>query len=233
MDEIAGLMLGESVRKQIYDFKQVDLDFDVNQYISNQIILEAYKWKKEAFKKVVMKYYEDYYRYRIEDGTYNDIIPLIKEVVDKKEKNNIKSDYLFVTVNPRPTVNITDFINICSKVITKPWIQKYLYVIEQRGANEDEVGKGFHAHFLIHKIPSKSFAHARREFESSFRKFCDTQNYHTFNFAFCKDLDIPKRQNYLVGLKADPEKHIKQEFDKKFRKIYEIPDYYGMLFIDP
>lgn len=231
MEEIAGLMLGDSVKKQIYDFKAVDVEVDIDKYVINQIGLEAYKWKKEAFKKVVMKYYEDYYRYRIEDGMYNDILPNIKDIIEKKEKKIIKTDYLFVTINPRPTVNIQDFKTVCNKAINKPWILRYLYVIEQRGENDEEVGKGFHAHFLIQKEPNKSFAHAKREFESTFRKFCDTQNYHTFNFACCIENDISKRQNYITGEKADPEKHLKQSFDKKFRTIYDIPSYYGQLFI--
>lgn len=200
------------------------LDFDANQI--QQKILSI---KRQAFKDVLLDTYKSYYRQEIANGKFDEIIPDLAVIRDGiNNKNN--SNYLWITINPRPSVNLIEFIKIVEKSLKKSWICKYLCVIEQRGCNEEEIGKGFHTHILIDKGDYR-FSHARREFVSTYNKVCDVQNYHTFNFNCCKEIDINKRQNYMLGRKADPEKHIKQDMDIIFRNRYNIPTFYGEMFI--
>lgn len=202
-------------------------------YLKSQVLSYDLEIRRKAFEKVLLEKYTNYYRNEIDNGNADNIFPLLakeRELSDEK----FTSKYLFVTINPRESYkDICDFKIVLEKAFTKPWINKFLYVIEQRGSSEkdDEIGKGFHMHCLIDKGDYR-FSHARREFVSTFRKICDTQNYHTFNFSYCKEADLAKRQNYMIGQKADPLKHQKQVIDKIFRAQWGIKSYYGDLFVE-
>ena len=211
------------------DLTQDEMNIRKENYLKGNVISYDMAIRREAFKRELLDKYRKHYREEIDTGNFDELFPILKTIRDKDD-DKFKSNFLFITVNPKPAILLPEFMNICSKVMTKPWINKYLYVLEQRGENDDDTGRGFHFHCLIDKGDYR-FSHARREFVSSFRKICDTQNYHTFNFAYCKEIDIKKRQNYMIGEKADPDKHLKQAYDKKWRKIYNIPDYYGDTFI--
>lgn len=211
------------------DMSQESRDKHKKAFLHSKVLEYDFAIRRKAFEKVMLEKYVSYYRREIDNEKADDLFPILKEERDASDEK-FKSNYLFITVNPKPSMLLPEFMNICSKVITKPWINKYLYVLEQRGENDDEIGKGFHFHCLIDKGDFR-WSHARREFVSTFRKVCDTQNYHTFNFSMCKESDLNNRQKYMLELKADPDKHLKQEYDKKWRKIYNIPDYYGELFI--
>lgn len=225
------------IQDKYYDEFMKSLDeFDASQeekqkrkegYVKGQILSYDMAVRREAFRKSLLAKYKKFFDEEMEN--YEKYFPILK-IQREREDERFKSNFLFITINPKPSILLPEFMNICSKVVTKPWINKYMYVLEQRGDNDDDIGRGFHLHLLIDKGDYR-FSHARREFVSSFRKVCDIQNYHTFNFAYCKESDINKRQNYMIGLKADPDKHKKQEYDKKWRKIYNIPDYYGVTFI--
>lgn len=205
--------------RKIYREKLIrDLDNDIQTKVLMECIHQRYR---QHFNRQLDE----------EDGSN---LPLIKEINDyneKKEKETVKSDYVFITVNPRPGVAINDFVKTVNKSVEKTFIKKSLHVIEQRGENMEELGKGFHTHILLNKGDYR-MSHLRREFARTFNKFCDVDNPHCFNVAICKNDDIVKRQNYMLSLKKDPAKHLKQEMDKHFRKKFNLPDYYGDRFDD-
>lgn len=218
--------------KESFDNNDISNDSKLQQILQfdkSQMDSKILQIKRQAFKDVLTDLYKSYYRDEISKGIYDELIPDLKIIRESKD-DKFKSNYLFITINPRPSVNLIEFTNLLAKSVTKSWICKYLYVIEQRSDNEDELGKGFHAHMLIDKGDYR-FSHANREFASTFKKVCDIQNFHTFNFALCKESDLSKRQNYMLGRKADIEKHKKQDMDILFRKRYNFSDYYGDKFI--
>lgn len=209
--------------------QDADLPLEERQiYINNVSMQIDQKIKYQALKEVLMSKYKQYYHSLIEEGDADDILPLLKEIRDYEDAK-VKTNYIFITVNPYPNIGLQDFINVCHKVSTKKWINQYVYVIEQRGENLEEIGKGFHFHMLLDKGDYR-MSHLRREFISSFKKMCDTSNFHCFNISYCKVNDLKKRQNYIVGQKKDSHKHLKQEYDKVFRARYNLKPYYGELF---
>jgi len=190
--------------------------------------------KAQALKEVLISRYKAHYSMLLDSGDADDILPIIKELREKEDKD-FKSDYLFITVSPRPPFNIESqkkFINICLKVFNKPWIKQYCAVFEQRGETDENSGYGFHMHMLLNKGDYR-ISHLRREFVSSFNRICDTSNLSCFNISYCKEEDIGKRQNYMIGRKADESKWLKQDMDKIWRRRYGISEYYGELFIKP
>lgn len=191
----------------------------------------------QAFEAEVVKAKREYFKLLMDAGQADDVLPFLvhkreleKDIKDKEDKK-FKTDFIFLTVNPRSNVLLSDFVNICHKCVNKSYIKQFLYVIEQRGESEDELGKGFHAHFLINKGDYRP-SHFNRDFASNFKKVCDVDNMHCFNVQLCKPQDVPKRQNYITSIKDDVAKHTKQQFDKIFRKKYAIKDYYGELYKD-
>lgn len=187
--------------------------------------------KLQALKEILLSRYKSYYNMLIDSGDADELFPVLKELREKEDMN-CKTNFLFITINPRPPYNIETFklfFKICMKVFTKPWYKRYCAVLEQRGEDRESLGNGFHLHMLIDKGDYR-ISHVRREFVSSFNRICDTSNISCFNIAFCKECDILKRQNYMVGEKADSSKHLKQSMDKIWRDIYDIKEYYGELF---
>lgn len=223
---------GDLLENHIMNELDINIDAKLKQILNfneNQISQKILSIKRGAFREELHNVYRSYFRLQIQEGRFDELIPDLAEVrdfIDNEKDKKKTSEYLWITINPRSSVNIIEFKQILQKSLTKPWIKGYCAVIEQRGCSEDEIGKGFHAHIILNKGDYR-FTHARREFQSSYRKVCDIQNFHTFNFSYCFENDLKNRHNYILGHKKDPEKHIKQIFDKKFRNIYNIPSYYG------
>ncbi len=137
---------------------------------------------------------------------------------------------IFITVNPRPDIDLLEFMKVLRKYVIKKWIDDYIYVIEQRGITEDESGKGFHSHILIWKPDNKRSSEVIRETKNTFKKICSVDNPSILNIQNCKEEDIEKRRNYMLGLKAlndDPSKEQKQKIDIGFRERNNIEIYYS------
>lgn len=188
--------------------------------------------KAKALQECILNRYRAHYSKLLDEGEADEIMPLMKEINDEKKKKDdetIKSDYVFITVNPRPTAPLNEFTKIVNKSVEKTFIKKSLHVIEQRGETMEDLGKGFYCHILLNKGDYR-ISHLRREFARTFKNVCDVDNPHCFNVSLCKKSDLAKRQNYITGEKKDEEKHLKQKMDIEFRKKFLIKDYYGELF---
>lgn len=148
--------------------------------------------------------------------------------IQKQEEIKNKTKYIFLTINPNPNINLKEFISITTKLMSKPWITTYLYVYEQRGETEADVGKGFHFHAIIEKPTNKSYAHMMRELASSANKLCDTSNFHFYNVKNISEEEKERKIEYITGRKADVEKHLKQDMDIIFRKNNNLLSYYNI-----
>jgi len=147
----------------------------------------------------------------------------------KKNIDNKFGNVLFITINPRPDIELSTFIKTMNKFISKIWIEDYIYVYEQRGTTEQESGKGFHAHILLWKPDNKKSHEVIRETKNTFKNICSIDNPSILNIKNCKEEDIEKRKNYMLGTKdinADPTKQVKQEIDLIWRKRVNIENYY-------
>lgn len=80
---------------------------------------------------------------------YDEVKNLRNEFAETIKVEDTNADYLFVTINPSPDVTYDQFSNAIDKLLKKKWLQRYIYVIEQRGKTEEEMGIGFHFHMLL------------------------------------------------------------------------------------
>lgn len=144
------------------------------------------------------------------------------------EKANGKQPYIFLTINPNSHITLQEFIGVITKMMSKIWIEKYLYVYEQRGEDMGECGKGFHFHAIIKKPTNKCNAHILRELKSFGDKLCDTTNHHFFNLKYISEEEKDRKIVYLTGSKADTIKHKKQEMDIPFRVSNNLKSFYNI-----
>jgi hypothetical protein len=150
----------------------------------------------------------------------------------KKNIDNKFGNILFITINPRPDITLEEFRKSLIKFISKVWIEDYIYVMEQRGVTEEESGKGFHAHALIWKPDGKKSHEVIRETKNTFKNICSIDNPQILNIQNCKEEDINKRKNYMIGLKDlkyDPTKQEKQNIDVGWRIRNNIEPYYAKI----
>jgi len=230
IDYALNFLAAQRIKTGIYD----EMDDEHKQIYMNKLkkdILDELLAK--AFQDTILTKFRGYYNKALDEGEADEIIPLMKDINEEKKKREEqipeKSDYVFITVNPRPDVPLSDFKKAVDKSVQKTFIKKSLHVIEQRGESMDTLGKGFHTHILIDKGDYR-ISHLKREFARTFGKLTDVSNPCCFNIDFCKKEDIKKRQNYMLGWKKDETKHLKQVHDRPFRKKFLIKDYYGSLF---
>jgi len=139
-----------------------------------------------------------------------------------------KTKYIFLTINPNPQITLPEFVRCIEKMMSKPWLTKYLYVLEQRGETLADVGKGFHFHGIIEKPSNKSYQHMIRELASTANKVCDTSNFHFYNLKNISEEEKERKIVYITGQKADAAKHLKQQMDVIWRVNNNLFSHYNV-----
>lgn len=170
------------------------MEFDENQ----KIIADIFKWHEER---------------RIEK---------MREL--QKKHIEIDKPFYFLTVNPKPSVELPVFLKTVHKAINKKWITYYLMVIEQRGETEEEAGRGFHTHIIFNK-GTKS-CKVISEMKNTFKDMCDCNKPEVFNLKSMGPEEKDRKIEYTIGVKADPAKHQKQQIDIIFRQREKLKSYY-------
>ena len=165
-----------------------------------------------------------------EDAEYTEFCIKFYEEQDKKKYDMLKGkmgnipkndkNYYFLTVNPDTTkIPLPVFMKAIQKAVSKRWISYYEWVIEQRGENEEELGKGYHTHIIF----NKGIKHCKvvLEMKNSFKNILDFKSKYIdnwFNLQNIDDEEMVRKTSYILDRKADPEKWLKQDMDIIFRQ---------------
>jgi len=194
-------------------------EYDEDEYCFQQClilqkILDIYDNINEAKLNVLKKRLESAYAATLpQDTNY-------KVLQEEEDNSPLKlTEWMFMTINPDPKMNITveKLLDTVDHFVHKKLIKKYLYVIEQRSMTSEKGGWGFHCHVLF-THDYKKLCDLKRETTSTFYKTCNVKDWHCLNLKHnLRDTDIKNRETYMVGLKKDPEKQIKQEQDVLWR----------------
>ena len=202
-------------------------------------LLDTFKDKYLLQKDIGNEYFKGNYKDMIDD-IYNHIkieenLPNIN-VLYNNIKGNFKeldlnilwSKNIFITINPNAQITLLDFINKINKMMSKKWITNYLYVYEQRGETEAELGKGFHFHCILEKPKTKAYSHMIAELSNSANSVCDTSNFHFFNIKSISEEEKKIKIAYITATKADPAKYLKQQMDVIWREKNNLKKYYNV-----
>lgn len=158
-----------------------------------------------------------------------------KTILKQKMKyNNKKKElptYIFVTINPKPTIELERFKNKIKTFVTSTIFADYLAVLEQRGTTSEALGKGFHAHILFKRHTPLSEGlpptNIKQKINRSFKNFCIVSP-HTINIQFITPDFAQDKYDYIIGKnKINDGKLEKQDGDDEWRKQNKIPDYLG------
>lgn len=188
--------------------------------------------RQRAFEKVLMNKYMKYYESILDSGELDDMLPIMKKIHEKEEKEDEcrKSDYCFITICPQELrMNPLELIKYAEKVVKFVYIKKYCYVIEQRfsGIPDDrnkQLGDGIHLHMLVNKGEYK-FSHLKRDINRVFKNVNSN-----IDIKNIREGDIQKVQGYMTGVKKEEFKQVKQEQDRIWREKQHLREFYGEMF---
>lgn len=166
---------------------------------------------------------------------YNIMVKLEKDVQIDKEYT-VLTDYMYLSVCPPEGTPLEVLHKAIEKYLKKVKILEYLYVIEQRGEVDEEIGQGLHAHILIYHTYT-SYSSLKRDYYNTFKNIIDIHHKLTYKWLNIKhnntDQDVRNRIEYMTGVKKDEVKQKKQIYDKIYREKFNLKQSYGNLQIQP
>lgn len=159
-----------------------------------------------------------------------DFKKILKQSLRPKKED--KNDFFFLTINPKPDITLSQFLNKIQKTLKSNLFADHLAVIEQRGNSDLTCGQGLHAHILFKRITPLNEglppSNIKRNLRESYKKICLSSNNQIFNQQFVsRELALDKF-NYIIGQNKTGEgKKEKQNYDKIYRSQNNLPEYYG------
>lgn len=191
------------------EYENVLLNFKKKKF--EQIIKMEYDLGKLGQQMLDVKEYEKTCRYELKEAIAS-------------EHNNA---YCFVTINPNETTTLTEFEQKIDKFVNRNMFLGYRYVLEQRGATEAEMGKGFHAHILLKRNldykPSKIVINSK----NTFKNITNVENSNILNIQHIGEDFAKDKDEYMTGVKTGEGKDAKQAIDKLWREKNNLESVYG------
>ena len=146
-------------------------------------------------------------------------------IIENKMMKEELKEWIFITINPKDDISITDFKNKIDSITKWKCFYKGFYVFEQRGENENEIGKGMHSHIMLCKYNVERKRLIQR-LETTFKKYCNQPFINTINVLRKSPQHGQETlDEYMKGQKQD-NKLQKVELDKIWRKQNNIEDIY-------
>jgi len=124
---------------------------------------------------------------------------------------------IWMTINYKPEVSISDIIDISSRLSKRKFMDQYWYNFEQRGESVDSI-HGIHSHWLI--LSSHPSGQLHRDVYNTLKHVVSTKQ-HIDVRVYPREM-LQDKLDYLQGKKWDPEKEGKVRVDKEFRKINSL-----------
>lgn len=192
--------------------------------------------KKKGLELALTNRWKDYYTIKINNGEYDEILTDLKEANEYIEQNAegkfIKTDMMYITIRPdEKRSSLPLLVKKMEKVVKKVWIKNYLYVFEQTGMNDEEIGKGYHCHLLLHHdSDKKKWSEFKNEIANTFNNMLEAKV--GLDYKNClKQQAYLNFSNYLLGKKDTKKlgketKAIKQQYDIPFREINNLKPFY-------
>ena len=175
--------------------------------------------------------------------------PFLKTLKDISSENYLKirenlaikhnNTYLWITINPKDSVSLADFLKFMHKVANKSCFTDYLYVLEQRGTiGGEEIsqppGKGMHCHLLVKRNLSYKPCKCITNVRNSCKRIVGNVNHKNQVYIVKIGNDFAKdKTNYILGKNKTGvgndgvAKCEKQDADELWRATHNIPAYFG------
>lgn len=251
--------MGKKGKNEVDDYEEPSYDEDDEKRIEDEFNKSMELWEKSELKrskerireklqltakeKIISRLLEENIRMKLKlnkelpEGNLNEyMVELYNEnkgLRDEMIKNEDAKNpiHYFLTMRPLESMVLFDeFKRVIKKLFSKIWMKDYVFVIEQTGMIEDELGKGFHLHAII-KRNDKKPSQFMREVKNTLKDIGDIDNPGFLNIQgiYNNENGLRNRMNYILGEKESDEftnKDIKQNMDVIFRQKRNIMDYY-------
>lgn len=148
------------------------------------------------------------------------------EALRNEVKAQSRRDLIFLTVNPKPDVDLEAFKAEVEAIAKRKMFVSGHWCFEQRGQTEDEIGKGVHAHFaMIRDSTYKPSKIAKILSESLLKKGI---------IGHAKHVDVrqypvkflPDKLAYMEGKKWDEGKEPAVKLNKQWRVQNDLKNIY-------
>jgi len=185
----------------------------------------AEKCDEQILRRIRMKEYEtDSLGERWKNiRIYEQELNMKKKQMIANEHNNL---FLFVTINPKPNVELEEFTKTVKKLVERQMFSAYAYAFEQRASAPEEVGKGFHVHILLRRNLNYKPCKIKKNMENTCKNVCNTKDNRVFNVQFIGTEFARDKYDYITGGKNGEGKDQKMDMDIIFRKNNDMPDTY-------
>lgn len=146
-----------------------------------------------------------------------------KEQVAEDHNNR----YMFITINPKQSVNFADFRKKLEKLVNRQIFVNHMYVYEQRGKTSEEAGNGFHAHILVERNLSYKPSKTKELIQNTMKDVVGSvKSPNLLNLQFVGSDFICDKVEYMKAEKTGEGKDEKQEIDLIWRQQLELEQYY-------
>lgn len=180
-------------------------------------------------KQKISKMYEAFYENGLIDKRLKEIGDKIENLQKSHRKEGKTLNY-WITVNPPEETTLEEMLKHTNRFINRAIVEEYMYVVEQRGAIESEIGKGKHIH-LYFKIKEETYeppSKIIKYLKSSYKKLLNVETKALWIQPLKQEYVIDK-VNYMIDKNIDgqyEDKKEKQQMDKIFRENNNLLNYY-------
>lgn len=140
----------------------------------------------------------------------------IQAILRPREEKKI----FFVTINPRPDVDLKLFKKLVANYLSRTFVQNELYSFEQTGEDVSTMGKHPHCHIIMDKVKNMSPKQLQDRTYNTFKSICGNK--------LCCDVRIysgslrQDKINYLKGLKWDESKDKASKINIVWRELNDM-----------
>lgn len=191
--------------------------------------------REEASKTVLKRIWMLEYQTDSLGDQWKDIRQHEESLKEKKrtkaaaQHNNL---FLFVTINPKPTVTLEELKTACEKLVNRQMFSAYALAFEQRASAPEEAGKGFHVHILMRRNLNYKPCRIKKNMCNTIKNICNVQDSRVFNVQFIGEDFALDKMKYIKGGKTGDGKDLKMDIDDIFRKNNNLEKIYehGQMF---
>lgn len=161
------------------------------------------------------------------ENQLNKIIKNNVVLIKERQADEHNNRYLFITINPKPDIKFPDFRKKVEKLVGRKMFKHAIYAYEQRGAQESEMGKGFHVHILVERNLNYKPFNLKKNTKNTMQKIVgNVNNPALLNMQVVGEDYRKDKIQYFTGIKTGEGKDAKQTIDIVWRKKLGLEDVY-------
>lgn len=146
--------------------------------------------------------------------------------LEKQVKAQNRKDLIFLTINPKPDVDLFEFLIEVHAIASRKMFLNGTYTLEQRGTTPETLGTGIHAHFAMMRDPSYKPSKIAKILSTSLLKKEMIGNARHVDVRQYPNKYYAEKVDYMKGNKWDEGKHDAVKMNKDWRVQNDLKNVY-------